>query len=135
MWIDLLHPGDPAGEMAAEIRYTRAVLTIRPGADAIVQNCLERIELGTPDIAMLVDHDAGNALACAARHDVRLRSVEGESLFIEDCLDRFVKGAETVREIRIAREGEIISISCVIRSRGAGQAVQPAIKRPGEKIG
>jgi len=121
--------------MAAEIRHPRAVLACRPGANAVVQDRLQRIELGSADVAMLVDDNAGNPLARAARHDPHLCGIEQKTLFSNDGLDCFAEAAEPVCEPGIAGKRQVIGISRVIRARGSGQSVQPAVERPGKEVG
>ena len=91
-------------------------------------------ELGAPNVAVLIDDNTGNTLASAPRHDPCLRGVEGETLLTKNGLDRVMKTSQRLREIRVAREREIIGISRVIRSSRASQTMQPAIDCPGKKV-
>ena len=100
--------------MAPEIGNRRSVLPSRPVPGAIMQNRLQPIELGAADIAMLIDHDAGDALARRTAHDPRLGGVESEALLHHDGLDIAPEAIDVLREIGVAGEGEIIGIARVI---------------------
>ncbi len=62
-------PGYSAFQMGAEVGDEGTVLGFGAGKHAVVQDGFQSFELRTWRVAMLVDGDAGDSLACVARHD------------------------------------------------------------------
>ena len=86
--------------------------------NAICKDSLEPVKISPPDIDMLVDHDPRQVLARPLAHDARLAMMDFQTLFQSDGRNVEGKAQNTLCEIFIAGESEIVRIS---RVRGAGR--------------
>ena len=127
--------GDPALEVGSEVGMPGAVLGCGTVAQAVVENGLELVVLGTRDVGMAVEHDSGRLLANALAHHARLAVLDHKSLFQRNRRDMAGEPVDPACECFVSREDQVIGIARVASSRRSGQAIEAGVEAEGAEVG
>ncbi len=73
-----------------------------------------RVVAGARQVEMIVDDQAGHALATAAPHDAGLAMVQGIAFGVGDVFDGGEERFDPAREALVAGEGEIVGVAGVV---------------------
>ena len=82
----------------------------------IVQNCLQLVVSRARYVDVLVDHKSQHALAAAAPHNAGFPRIQGKAFIACNRLHTMKQRIELGRKSTISREGQIVRVSCVVRS-------------------
>ena len=106
--------------MCPEIRMPLAILARRAQPCAVRQDRLQLIEVGPPDIGMLVHNQPSQLLPHPLAHNSGLPVVYLEALFQEDSCGLNSKPLDSLGKILPTRESQVVRIAGVFRSRCPG---------------
>src|SRR5690348_17816899 len=105
--------GDPSRQVSAKIGVALAVLPRRTLADAIGQDGLEALVLGSSKIGMDVQNNPRDLLPHALAHEVRLARIHLEPFLQRDPADVDMKTAGIALQLLAAGENQIVGIARV----------------------
>src|SRR6266478_9598174 len=109
-----------------------AVLLFRTQADAVGERRFEAIEIGSPDIHVLIGDQSRQVLPHALAHDARLTMMHVEAFFEQNGGDVRRESLYTPLKYITAGKREILGATRVCGAGGRRQAGQAAIHAGGE---
>jgi hypothetical protein len=122
------HVRNPAGEMGTEIRVTNPVLLGGISSHAVEESCLQGIVLSAWHVGLVIQDQSRGALACGSPHGPLLVNRDGEAFLNRNGTYVYKEALNLARELRAAREEQIIRIPRVGGTRRFSQARESAIK-------
>ena len=93
-------------------------------ANAVGEDRLQPVKIGSPDTRMLIDHQARQVLPYALPHDARLAMIHPEPFFMQDRGHMRGEPLHTALKIFTARKRKIVGVPR-IAARGAGSLACP----------
>ena len=115
------HVGDAAGQVGAEIVVTVTILLVGAAADAVGQDGLETVVLAPPKIGPDVQDNAGNLLADALAHEVRLARVDLEPFLQGDAAHVDVESPQAALEFFVSGEDQVVGVARVTSADSLAQ--------------
>src|SRR5262245_56925686 len=132
--MNLPHIGHASPQVLLETWMARTILRCRPKTNTIMERRLESIILFPRHVRMLIEHDATDDLASAARHHARLAFSHLKALVDEKRGRPQPKACQPSPELSITRKNQIVGIPRVVRIKPGGEAAEPAIELPAAQI-
>src|SRR5579859_7468361 len=117
-----------AQEMSAEIQVVRAVLRSRAVPNAIGQDCLDLIELGTADVGADVDHDARQLLPDGPAHEPGFTRSYLKAFLQRDSAHLDVKSLNAARKRFVTGKRKVVGVACVSCPGRFRQFGQPLVE-------
>lgn len=127
--------GDAAAQVGAEVGVGEMVLAAGADFDAVVEGGFESVELGSGEVRVLIDNDAGHALAGASAEDAGLAVVDSEALLNGDGAGVDGKALHGASEFGAAGEDEVVGVTGVMRLGGGCQGVEAGVEAIGAEVG
>src|SRR6185437_15030843 len=125
--VNLLDPCDLAIQMCAEVTQSGAVFCDWPISSAVVQRGFQLVKGRPRHVNVVVDDDSSHTLAATALHDAALPVIQDKAFALGDIIYASKEWPDLDGKVRIAREGKIVSIACVVRTEALGQPENPDI--------
>ena len=87
-----------------------AILSLRTQASTVGKSSLEAVEIGAPDIRVLIDDEASQALPRAGAHDSRFAMMNLETFFAGDCCNMGCEALNSLFESIVPGKGKVVSV-------------------------